>query len=338
LQPQPTGGTDEERVAILVSGMHRSGTSALTRAISLLGAALPDHLIEGRVGDNEPGFWEGRAVVDLNQQILDAAGSWWAGWQRIDTDSLPERASVIERIRSVVREELAGAGDLLVIKDPRISRLLPLWTEALTQERYRTVHVVTVRPPQEVAASVGRRNGLGERASALSWLAHTLDAELFTQGQPRVFVSFTRLIDDWRREMTRVSDVLGVCWPRAYDDVAPEVDRFIDPGLRHRSITPLAAVEPVYAIVQRWCLGDERPEDRGELDRWRHQLAEVRSLSSPTALVSRRRQAAAAEKPGPGRRGLRNNRMWRRIEHEAFDLEAEYAWPAVERMHRATAE
>ena len=51
------------RTAILVSGMHRSGTSAITRVVSLLGAGLPCDIIDAR-RDNERGFWEGRAVVD----------------------------------------------------------------------------------------------------------------------------------------------------------------------------------------------------------------------------------------------------------------------------------
>jgi hypothetical protein len=42
--------------------------------------------------------------------------------------------------------------------------------------------------------------------------------------------------------------------------------------------------------------------------------------------------------PGPRGGALRNERRWRRIEHEAFDLEAEHAWHAVERAKRAAAD
>lgn len=332
-----TKDSDGPPVAIVVTGMHRSGTSALTRVLSLLGAGLPQHLIEGRANDNAPGFWEGRAVVDVDQEILDAAGSWWGGWQRVDADALPDRAAAIERIRAVAREELAGA-DLVVLKDPRMSRVLPLWTEALELEGYRTVHAVAVRPPRAVAASIARRNGLGERATSLSWLAHVLDAELFTQHKPRVFVSFDRLVEDWRREMTRVGTALDIRWPKAYDDVAEEVERFIDPGLRHVAGEPLAAVEPVHAIVDRWCRDEVLPTDQQELDRWRAELAQVRDLPSPTVLISRRRRDLAAALPGPRGGVLRNERRWRRIEHEAFDLEAEHAWHAVEQANRVVAD
>ena len=56
------------RVAIVVVGMHRSGTSAVTRVLSLLGAALPKNLLGAGKG-NEEGHWEpSRLVVahDLN--------------------------------------------------------------------------------------------------------------------------------------------------------------------------------------------------------------------------------------------------------------------------------
>ena len=49
-------------VALLVLGMHRSGTSALTRVLNLLGVELGDRLMPA--GDDNPlGFWEHADVV-----------------------------------------------------------------------------------------------------------------------------------------------------------------------------------------------------------------------------------------------------------------------------------
>jgi hypothetical protein len=330
----PSGSPGPERVAVVVSGMHRSGTSALTRVISLLGVGLPRQLIEGREGDNVPGFWEGRAVVDLNEDILASAGSWWGGWQRVDPDALPDRSAVVARIRTLLRNEFEPGG-LVVIKDPRLSRLLPLWQEALALERFRAVHAIAVRSPAEVASSINRRNGLGDRASALSWLGHTLDAEQSTRDQPRVFVSSARLIGDWRWELTRLSEGLGIAWPRRYDEVAGAVDQFIEPSLQHRSGELLPSVEPVHEIFKRWCVDEVRPTDQKELDAWREALEELRNLPSPTALIARRRQEALADYPGGRGRGLRNRRLWPKIEHEAYDLEADHDWPAFARVFHA---
>jgi hypothetical protein len=45
------------RVCLLVLGVHRSGTSAVTRVLSILGAALPRTLL-GAGPSNESGHWE----------------------------------------------------------------------------------------------------------------------------------------------------------------------------------------------------------------------------------------------------------------------------------------
>jgi len=48
-QPPPTAGA--QRTAIIVAGMHRSGTSATTRIINLLGAQLARELIPADIGN-----------------------------------------------------------------------------------------------------------------------------------------------------------------------------------------------------------------------------------------------------------------------------------------------
>ena len=65
--------------------MHRSGTSALTRVLNLVGCDLPRTLVAPKQ-DNIAGFWESQAVVELNQAILTSAGSAWNDWRPFDTD------------------------------------------------------------------------------------------------------------------------------------------------------------------------------------------------------------------------------------------------------------
>ncbi len=65
------------REAVLVLGMHRSGTSSVAGALVSLGGAAPLHLLPPQL-DNEKGFWESSVLVALNDEILTAAGShWW---------------------------------------------------------------------------------------------------------------------------------------------------------------------------------------------------------------------------------------------------------------------
>jgi hypothetical protein len=71
-----SGTSGMRRRAILVAGMHRSGTSALTRMVNLLGAALPEDLLPASRG-NELGHWEPAKIVELHDKMLESAHSGW---------------------------------------------------------------------------------------------------------------------------------------------------------------------------------------------------------------------------------------------------------------------
>src|SRR5215469_14980748 len=66
------------RQAILVLGMHRSGTSALSRVLNLLGARLPSNLIPVEPGvGNDAGHWESADFVVIHDGVLESNGSSW---------------------------------------------------------------------------------------------------------------------------------------------------------------------------------------------------------------------------------------------------------------------
>jgi hypothetical protein len=322
--------TVRARTAILISGMHRSGTSAITRVLSLLGARLPGDVIEAK-NDNERGFWEGRAVIDLDEQALAGCGSWWGGWQAVDTDQLLASGQLVATARKVVREGFPDAG-VIALKDPRVSRVLPLWQRAFEEEGVRCLHVVALRDPAAVADSLWRRNALSPEASTLSWLAHTLDADQYTRDQPRVFVAFENLLRDWRSEMHRVSRVLDIEWPDPPEVVADIVDEFIEPGLAHTPAATLSAAvtsaAPVYDVLRRWSADDRRAGDEGTIEHWRSLLAPVREPHSAVALVARERQRAVQELRSSGRKPgrLGSGRWWRPLQNQALNLEADAAW------------
>jgi hypothetical protein len=72
--PVAQTGTTARPVVLLVLGINRSGTSALTRVLSLCGGALPGRLW-GAMPDNPLGHWEPREVTYLNEAILRRLGS-----------------------------------------------------------------------------------------------------------------------------------------------------------------------------------------------------------------------------------------------------------------------
>ena len=52
------GAASDRPTAVLILGMHRSGTSALTRVLNLLGVELGSELMAAAEDNNETGFWE----------------------------------------------------------------------------------------------------------------------------------------------------------------------------------------------------------------------------------------------------------------------------------------
>ena len=72
----PSSAKPVRRRALLILGMHRSGTSALTRVLGLGGAALPRHPM-GASDLNPRGFFESIPIYELHEEMLEAFGTSW---------------------------------------------------------------------------------------------------------------------------------------------------------------------------------------------------------------------------------------------------------------------
>jgi hypothetical protein len=250
------------RRAILVVGMHRSGTSATARVLNLLGVPLPGELVPGFEG-NPLGHWEPERIVHLHDAMLRDAGSnvnsvFGVDPRWFDTASA---ARFGDAIRAFVDEEAGGAG-LFAVKDPRLSLFLPLWRRVLERAGVQPSYVLAVRDPAAVAASLTARqlsafpDAVWPRGRAdLLWLRYSLTAERDTREGPRAVLAYDRLLGDWRGETRRIARQLGLAWPRDEAAAAPELDTFLHPGrgdgLDEDSVLPWT--EAVYAALLAAC-------------------------------------------------------------------------------------
>ncbi len=232
-----------DRHAILVLGMHRSGTSALTRALSLCGPSLPERLIAA-TPKNERGYFESQTIYELHEELLRDAGTSWrdpspfpASWF-----STQSAARWEQRLAAAVRDEF-GDSPLFILKDPRLCRLVPLWLRVLAILDTQPLFVLAVRDPLEVAASLRRSENVVESLGAILWLEYLLAAERGTRGRRRSFVMYPDLLTDWRRTLAKVSDELQFPLPRLSRLAEAEVDAFLSPALRHQVADPKALAE-----------------------------------------------------------------------------------------------
>ncbi|MGH8600138.1 MAG: sulfotransferase family protein, partial [Burkholderiales bacterium] len=246
--------TADRRQMILVLGMHRSGTSAVTGMLAQLGVDPSDHLIPA-AEDNPKGFFEHADIWAANQDLLQALESDWDdpaplpdGWT-----TTPAAREAAAKIREVLRRDFASS-HLAVIKDPRICRLMPLWRDILAQEGYALKVVLAVRAPLDVVASLVKRDALCPSEAAGVWLRYQLEAEANTRGDSRVVVPYESLLHDWRAQARRIAEALQIVCPRTPDEVAPQIDAFVDPGLQHHRHIPHTAGsdEPLEPPLADW--------------------------------------------------------------------------------------
>jgi hypothetical protein len=220
--------------ALLVLGMHRSGTSSIAGAMVRLGGAAPLNLLPPQ-DDNPRGFWESSVLVALNDQILTAAGSHWEDWRQFDPGRIDAAAAFA--LKDQAKSALAGEfGDasLAVIKDPRMCRLMPFWSSVFREANWSVRPVLQLRSPLEVALSLNRRNGIPLGLGCLIWLRHVLDAEAGTRGTRRAVVDWHDFLGDPRRTLERVGEQLDVVWPRWSDGALAEIDEFVSADMRRQ--------------------------------------------------------------------------------------------------------
>ena len=91
--------------------------------------------------------------------------------------------------------------------------------------------VIAVRHPQEVVASLAAQGPASPEFSSALWLKANLLAERHTRTLPRVFVEFANLLDDWRREIERISAALAIDL-NTRDESA--IEEFLEQDLRRQ--------------------------------------------------------------------------------------------------------
>lgn len=229
-------GSHTESTLIVVLGMHRGGTSAITRAMETLGADFGTNLGRPVAGENDKGFFEDLDIHRINAELLHAARASWDSLTPIDLDRIaPAMLDVFrERATAVLREKCRTK--IFALKDPRLSRLLPFWMPVFERSGMRIFYVIAIRNPISVARSLKRRDRFSLEKSCRLWLAHMVPAIRATDGQRRVLVDYDSLIDAPIAELTRVSTCLGFALNA--QRVAIYAQEFLDNRLRHWQGTP----------------------------------------------------------------------------------------------------
>lgn len=223
----------ERQRAIVVLGMHRSGTSAIARGLTTLSVELGDNLMPAAQSNNERGFWEDQEIVDINTDVLNELGHTWHSLKPLSTERLAcfEGSHLQQRALKYLRE-FFGDPPVFGLKDPRISLLLPFWLRVFELARIQPAFVLSLRHPLSVANSLHKRDGFTEAKSLYLWLDYMLQGLLHSRDQQTIVLSYDRLMSEPSEQILRLGEQLRLPTPDEAE-LGEYIQRFLSTELQH---------------------------------------------------------------------------------------------------------
>jgi glycosyltransferase involved in cell wall biosynthesis len=229
--------------AIIVLGMHRSGTSVLTRIFNFLGASVSTNLMPA-TEENPSGYWESIQIAKFNNKLLQSAGTSWKSDAPVTEEwfNHPDRIHDRTNAKMIIQSEFASE-EIFVLKCPRLCLLLPFWKTVFKEMGIEVFVTIVLRDPLQVAKSLSARDkfpGMKSASisnfntSALVWLRYVLDAERYSRDLPRIIVDYSTLITDWQSALKPVLTGFIPSFPTIYPIPIAQINALLDPSMRRK--------------------------------------------------------------------------------------------------------
>jgi Sulfotransferase family len=257
-----------------ITGMHRSGTSMVARALNLCGLYLGEPEQIRRFGDdNVEGYWENDDFVDLNERLLAAQRAAWdmpfreePGW---------ETSAALAPLREEARQLVDWFADREPWgwKDPRNALVLPFWKSVIPGLRF----VICVRSPLEVALSLNQRGRSSLRFGQWLWEEYYRRILAHTSTVNRIVTHYERGLEHPAQECLRLASFVG-------RPASEEAVRSMKPALRHQEATPdvraTIAVTPSANDLYEVLLRETSAEPVPPPPRWLREIAAEPELTT----------------------------------------------------------
>lgn len=219
------------KALIFVMGSGRSGTSAVTKVLSLCGYRLPRNLMPA-TSYNQKGYFESYDVLSINDSIIGSVGGEWSDplfWQDFQNALEYNAPSYIDQICCYL--DTLSPRFRYVIKDPRLSIVSQMWHRAAVSRGWDVRYVIPFRRPDEAVHSYMKYTQQTRCHAAAIWLRLNRLAERNTRQCPRAFVYYDNLLHDWRSEVQQMRRSLNI----RINPKEIEIDKFLDPSLRNEN-------------------------------------------------------------------------------------------------------
>ena len=272
---------------VVVLGMHRSGTSAITRSLRVLGVELGDSLLPAQK-DNPKGFFEDSDLNSLHIEMLDAIGQKWDSIRSVlscDVDRL-EQLGFLEKAAGLLQQKLSLHSQF-AFKDPRTAKLLGFWQKVFKVLGLDLSYLIVVRNPLSVAHSLATRDGLGIEKSYALWLRHLVDSLSYTAGKTRTLVEFDILMSNPEGELRRLARDLAFGFD--YREFEVFTGGFLQENLRHTRFEPedllndptcSPFIYEVYSYLRKLCQagGDFAQTLSEKASAWQRAMASIETI------------------------------------------------------------
>jgi len=222
---------------IVVLGMHRCGTSVITRALSTLGVELGDRLMPPSGGNNDKGFWEDIDFNLLNIELLKTLGHDWhtltpvraEEWQNPLLDAFKPQA------KALVQHRFENT-NCFGVKDPRMARTLPFWISIFESLKLDIAYVIACRNPANAARSLASRDGFELEKGYFLWQEHMLLSLKHSENSARVFVDYDLLLQNPDKQIERIAKALKLNFDAEKRELKEFKEQFLEKGLRHHKL------------------------------------------------------------------------------------------------------
>ncbi len=192
---------------ILISGMHRSGTSMVARLLHACGLYLgPEDRLMPAGQDNPEGFWEHLDFVALNDVLLECAGGSWDSPppEGVNWPELADQWGFGNHARKLI-EPFAGQA-VWGFKDPRTCLTFPFWHHLLPEGRV----VLCLRHPVSVALSLHRRNHFSPVFGLKLWYTYNRRLWQVLERDQVLVVDYDAFFDHPQAQLERLVQFAGL--------------------------------------------------------------------------------------------------------------------------------
>ena len=247
---------DDNQSVIIILGMHRSGTSTISRIANLLGVYMGEEedFLEIKL-DNPKGYWENEFIVSINDEILRRLGSqnsntwieipiFFDGWE----DSVIFNDLKYKAI-AYLNKKMRGK-EIWGWKDPRTCLTLPFWKNILPNKNLK--FIICLRNPLSVSNSLKKRNNSSLEKGLVLWFRHNMLILKHTKSFPKIIIQYENVVDVQKREnvIEKIAKFIGV---DKLENVKYEIENFIDENLCHNKVDlkdlNLAQINPLIKML-----------------------------------------------------------------------------------------